>query len=119
MLCIEASLNVSRIQWTEESNLVYHLLNLGNNCLGKSDFVKLCIFFLVSVGLNLICLLSTMSTTTASDVRKTLATDAACSKQHRTTCLKTRHTSYTEVVALDWINKGFYITCIHQEAQFC
>lgn len=29
---------------------------------------------------------SFMSTTTASDVRKVLATDAACSKQHLTTC---------------------------------
>lgn len=29
---------------------------------------------------------SLMSTTTASDVRKVLATDAACSKQHLTTC---------------------------------
>lgn len=29
---------------------------------------------------------SLMSTTTALDVRKVLATDAACSKQHLTTC---------------------------------
>lgn len=32
-------------------------------------------------------LFSLISTTTASDVRNVLATDAACSKQHLTTCV--------------------------------
>lgn len=38
------------------------------------------------ISLGILGMGSFMSTTTASDVRKVLATDAACSKQHLTTC---------------------------------